>query len=47
MCQVMGYEVEVPSGKLVHAMTAREFKSRWQHSMAWKFHNPEAPAWKQ
>jgi len=41
--QVMGYEVEIPSGKIERTMNAKEFKARWQHSMAWKFHVPEAP----
>lgn len=40
MCQVMGYEVELPSGRIIRAMTAREFKTRWQHSMAWNFTIP-------
>jgi hypothetical protein len=47
MCQVMGYEVELPSGKIERTMTAREFKARWQHSMPWRFTIPEAPEWQQ
>jgi hypothetical protein len=43
--QVMGYEVELPSGKIERTMTAREFKARWQHSMPWKFTVPDAPEW--
>jgi hypothetical protein len=47
MCQVMGYEVDLPSGKIVRAMTPQEFKSRWQHSMAWNFRiPPKLPDWK-
>jgi hypothetical protein len=45
MCQVMGYEVDVPSGKILQRMTAAEFKHDWQRSMAWKFRVPEPPAW--
>jgi hypothetical protein len=43
MCQVMGYEVDIPSGRIVRAMTPQEFKSRWQHSMAWNFRIPPKP----
>jgi hypothetical protein len=45
--QVMGYEVELPSGKIERTMTAREFKARWQHSMPWRFSIPESPEWQQ
>jgi hypothetical protein len=45
MCQVMGYEVDVPSGKIVRRMTAVEFRKRWQHALAWKFHVPGPPEW--
>jgi hypothetical protein len=48
MCQAMGYEVDLPSGKIVRTMTPQEFKSRWQHSMAWSFRiPPKPPDWKQ
>ena len=47
MGQVMGYEVELPSGKIERTMTAREFKARWQHSMPWRFTIPESPEWQQ
>jgi len=43
MCQVMGYELEVPTGKILKRMTAREFAARWQRSMAWKFEIPDPP----
>jgi len=43
MCQVKGYEIEVPSGKILLRMTAREFAKKWQHSMAWKFQIPDPP----
>src|SRR5579872_596283 len=43
MCQVLGYELEVPSGKIVRRMEAKEFAKLWQHSMAWKFHIPGPP----
>jgi len=41
MCQVLGYELEVPSGKISRRMEPKEFARRWQHSMAWKFENPD------
>jgi len=43
MCQVLGYEVEVPSGKILKRMEPKEFKRLWQKSMAWKFRIPDAP----
>ena len=43
--QVMGYEVELPSGRIMRAMTARAFKARWQHSMPFHFHVPDPPEW--
>ena len=45
MCQVLGYEVEASSGRILRRMEAREFARRWQHSMAWKFHVPDPPAY--
>jgi hypothetical protein len=36
MCQILGYEIEVPSGKILRRMEAKEFARRWQHSMAWR-----------
>jgi hypothetical protein len=46
MCQVLGYEIEVPSGRILHRMEPKEFARRWQHSMAWKFHDPGPPEFK-
>lgn len=43
MCQVLGYELEVPTGKILKRMTARDFAARWQKSMAWKFEIPDPP----
>jgi len=47
MCQATGYEVDLPSGRIMRAMSARELKARWQSSMAWKFRVPKRPEWKQ
>lgn len=46
MCQVLGYEIAVPSGKILRRMEPEEFVKRWQHSMAWKFRIPEPPRYK-
>jgi len=46
MCQVLGYEIEVPSGRILRRMEPKEFARRWQHSMAWKFQDPGPPEFK-
>ena len=43
--QVMGYEVELPGGRILQSLTAREFKRKWQRVMAWNFSIPEPPEW--
>jgi len=43
MCAVLGYELDIPSGKILRRMEPKEFARRWQHSMAWKFHDPGPP----
>jgi len=43
MCQIMGYQVEVPSGKILARLSARELRQKWQRSMAWRFRIPEPP----
>lgn len=43
MCQVLGYEISVPSGKIMRRMEAKAFARRWQRSMEWKFHIPDPP----
>jgi hypothetical protein len=45
-CQILGYEIEVPSGKILRRMEPKEFAKRWQHSMAWKFQLPDPPEFK-
>ena len=42
-CQVMGYELEVPTGRILRRIDAKELKLRWQKRMAWKFRIPEPP----
>lgn len=41
--QVLGYEIEVPNGRIVRRLEPRELAQRWQHSMAWKFRIPDPP----
>lgn len=41
MCQVLGYEIALPSGKIIRRMGAKEFRARWQRDMAWTFRIPE------
>jgi hypothetical protein len=41
--QVMGYELEVPSGKILRRLNAKQFKMKWQKSMAWTFSIPDPP----
>jgi hypothetical protein len=43
MCQSMGYEVEVPSGKILKRMTPPELKTEWQKEMVQRFRIPEPP----
>jgi hypothetical protein len=43
MCQVMGYELEIPTGRIVRRMKAKEFATNWQKSMAFRFHVPDPP----
>jgi len=43
MGQVMGYELGVPSRKILRRLDAKQFKMKWQKSMAWKFRFPDPP----
>jgi hypothetical protein len=43
MCQVMGYELEVPTGHILKRFDAKELKLKWQKSMEWKFRIPDPP----
>ena len=46
MCQVMGYELDVPTGRILGRMTARELKLRYQAQMAWPMRIPDKPSYK-
>jgi len=43
MCQVMGYELRVPEGRILKRISARDLKREWQKSMAWDFRIPDPP----
>jgi hypothetical protein len=46
MCQVLGYELDSTSGKILRRMQPEEFARAWQPSMAWKFQDPGPPEYK-
>lgn len=39
-CQVMSYELDVASGKILRRIDARELAAHWRHHMAWHFQIP-------
>jgi hypothetical protein len=41
-CQVMGYELEMPSGRVLTRMTPAEFREKWHKSMEQRLEIPEA-----
>jgi hypothetical protein len=41
--QVLGYELEIPSGKILRRLSAAEFKKQWQPIAAWNISVPEPP----
>jgi len=43
MCQVMGYELEVPTGRILERIDPKDLKLEWQKSMAWEFRIPDSP----
>jgi hypothetical protein len=45
MCQVLGYEIAVPTGKILRRMSPTELKRDWQHSMAWDMRIPDPPTY--
>ena len=46
MCQVMGYELEVPTGRILVRMPARELKRKYQSQMAWPMRIPDRPRYR-
>jgi hypothetical protein len=45
-CQVMGYEVAVPTGKILDRMSAPELRRRFQSDMAWPMKVPGPPEYR-
>jgi hypothetical protein len=43
MCQVKGYEISVPDGRIQKRITASEVSQQWRDSMAWTMHIPDPP----
>ncbi len=43
MCQITGYELEVPTGRILQRTHAKQLKLKWQKSMAWSFRIPDPP----
>ena len=43
MCEVLGYELDASTGKILRRMDPKEFAREWQPSLAWKFHDPGPP----
>jgi hypothetical protein len=43
MCQVMGYEIEIPNGRILKRFDAKQLQLHWRQSMAWSFRVPEPP----
>jgi hypothetical protein len=46
MCQIVGYEIDIRTGHILHQMKADQFKARWQRAMAWNFRVPDPPQFK-
>ena len=46
MCQAMGYELEVATGRILARMAPRELKRRFQSHMAWPMRIPDAPLYR-
>lgn len=43
MGQVMGYELQVPTGQIIKRIDAKHLKLEWQKSIAWHFKIPDPP----
>lgn len=46
MCQVKGYELDIPTGKVLKVLDAKSLKLHWQKSMAFKFTVPDPPRYR-
>jgi hypothetical protein len=45
MCQVLGYELSVPDGRILKRFTASQVRQHWRGSMAWHMHIPGPPSY--
>ena len=43
MCQIMGYKLQVPTGRILQRIDAKQLKLKWQKSMAWNSRIPDRP----
>jgi len=43
MCQVLGYEMSVPEGRILKRLSAQETKKEWRRFAAWKINIPKPP----
>jgi len=43
MCQVLGYELSVPNGRILRRLSAKQAKQEWGTLAAWKIRIPEPP----
>ncbi len=43
MCQVLGYELSVPAGRILKRLSALQVKQQWSHYAAWDIRVPERP----
>lgn len=43
MCQVLGYQLSVPDGRILKRLTASQVKTQWRSQMAWRMHVPDPP----
>lgn len=43
MCQVLGYELHVPDGRILNRLTANQVLQQWRSFMAWDMHVPDPP----
>ena len=41
MCQVQGYELNVPAGTIAMRMTVRQLKARSRSDISWNMHIPD------
>lgn len=47
MCQVLGYQLGLPSGSILKRLTAPQIKYEWGNMMGWTMHVPDPPIYGQ